>query len=153
MTISTNDLRAYATVNNLGGPITDTYIVNNELHNIFDKVTGEESIIGSVNYRCFYFKNVSDTDHLFSPSLVIGGTGSDEVVYTAGKGIQGTGTEQAISDENTAPIGITFGDNDIALLDLAAGTHVAVWLRRVVSPGASISGELSPSITIQGDAL
>ena len=54
------------------------------------------------------------------------------------------GTEQTVANESTAPAGVAFSEpasngSGLALGDLPAGQHRAIWLRRTVTAAAPSS--------------
>ena len=128
----------------LGGAISTTEIVDATLHNLFDVVTGAESAAGMTDYRCFYVKNNHGSLVLQNAEVFIDTqTPSTDTVAGIGLGTSAVGgVEQTIADELTAPAGVTFTEltgqpNSLAIGDIPAGSHKAVWVRRVVSAGAS----------------
>ena len=65
------------------------------------------------------------------------------------------GTEQTVADESTAPSGVAFSApttfaGGLAIGDLAAGAHKAVWVRRTVNAGAAAYSD-SFTLRVQGD--
>ena len=65
------------------------------------------------------------------------------------------GTEQTVADESTAPTGVSFSApttfaGGLAIGDLAAGAHKAVWVRRTVNAGAAAYAD-SFTLRVQGD--
>ncbi len=108
--------------------------------NIFDDVSAAEGAAGDVELRCVYVHNAH-------PSLTLGGavlwisanTPSASTTLEVGVGTSAVnGTEPSVADENTAPSGVAFStaasaETGVALGDIPAGQHRAVWVRRTVN--------------------
>ncbi len=45
----------------LGGAVSSTEVVDNSLHNLFDKVSADESLSGDTEYRAVFIKNNHST--------------------------------------------------------------------------------------------
>jgi hypothetical protein len=113
---------------------------------LFDAVSAAQATAGLVEYRCVYLHNANATDTMtaarvwVSANTPLAGTTLDIGVGTAAV----NGTEQTIGDEATAPSGVSFSapstaGTGLALGDLPAGQHKAIWLRRTVTAGALAS--------------
>lgn len=116
------------------------------LDGLFDQVSSAEAAAGTVEYRCIYLHNGNASSTMLSAVVWISsqtpsaGTALDIGVGTAAV----NGTEQTIANETTAPSSVTFSapasqGAGLALGDLAAGQHKAIWLRRTVTAGAVAS--------------
>ena len=62
-----------------------------------------------------------------------------------GTSVQG-GTEQTVANEGAAPTGVTFSEpadfaTGIALGDIPAGGHRAVWIRRTITAGTAAAND------------
>lgn len=128
----------------LGGAKSSVEIVDGVVANLFDNVRGAESAAGSTEYRCFYIHNAHATLTMQDTVVYIdANTPSPDTEAAIGLGSAAVGgTEPTIADETTAPAGVTFSaaagaGSALAIGDIAPGSHKAVWVRRVVSAGAS----------------
>lgn len=127
---------------------------------LFDDVSSAEATEGSVEYRCFYIHNANAdaTLTLIAPKVWIQANTPSETTTVAvglGSSAQG-GIEQTVDDETTAPTEISFTEPDdfaggIALGDIPAGGHRAVWIRRTVNAGTAAIAD-SFTLRVQGDA-
>ena len=126
------------------------------LHNLFDVVRGDEALAGDTEYRCFYVKNNHGTlNALYSEIWVESESPSadtDEEIAIGSSGIGGT--EQAVVDESTPPAGVTFGQangeaNSLSIGDIPAGSYIAIWVKRIVSPGAAAYNDDGPTIRVK----
>jgi hypothetical protein len=148
--------------NMLGGAVQATEVSSTPLHNIFDKVTAEETTNGLVTYRCLAIKNTHAT--LTPESLKIyfsqntKSTNANYIMYM-GKGTSDiSGTEQTIANTETAPIGVTFmetsvdGVTSVVLPNLAPNQHVNMWFRLNVAAGSPAVNAISATITINGSS-
>ena len=128
--------------------------------NLFDNVSSGEATAGDVEYRCFYVKNTHATLTLTGAKVWIqANTPSADTTIDIGLGTTavGTGNEQTVADEQTAPSGVTFAAaaNEGAALsigDIAPGQHKAVWIRRTVNAAAAAAND-TYTIRVKGDTL
>src|SRR5687767_588197 len=149
------------TANSLGGAInTGSPIVTNTLHNLFDVVTATESSTGDTEYRCLYVKNISSRSVLTNAKVWINAnTPSTYSDITMGLGSSAiNGTEQTIGAEGTAPTSVTFSSangitNALAIGNLTAGQHKAVWLKRVINVGSQAYNSDNLTIGFAGDTV
>lgn len=142
----------------LGGVISSTEVVDNTLHNLFDKVTGAEGLAGDTEYRCVYIKNTHGTLTLESAKVwVETNTPSGDSAIAIALGGEGeNGTAETIADESTAPSGESFSApvdyaNGLSLGDLDAGNYYPIWVRRTISAAAGAYDDDSVVLGIQGD--
>ena len=140
----------------LGGVCSSVEITDDTLHNLFDKVTGDESAVGDTEYRAFYVKNNHATLSLESAKLWIktNTPGGDSVQI--GKEASSGDNKQTITNESTAPTGITFADcaNKAAGLDLgtlAAGAVYMIWVKRVVPASCAAYDDNYFELQLEGD--
>lgn len=124
---------------------------------IFDDVTSGESSAGDVEYRCIYVHNAHATLTLDNAVLWLpANTPSTSTVVEVGLGTSAMNAEeQTVADESTAPSGVTFAaaatkGAGVALGNIPAGQHRAVWLRRTVSAGAAAASD-SFTARVEGD--
>lgn len=110
---------------------------------LFDQTSSVEATAGDVEYRCVYLHNANATSTMLSAVVWIGSnTPSASTTLAIGVGTAAVnGTEQTVADESTAPASVTFSEPAtqgaaLALGDVPAGQHKAVWLRRTVTAAA-----------------
>jgi len=160
MSILTTDIKLMKSTNSLGGAITVDEVIDGDLHNLFDKVSADESLAGDTEYRCAYIKNIHASITLEEAiSYIAANTASVTTEMAIGVGTSSIGgIEQTVADESTAPIGITFVEdiglaNPIALGDIPAGSHMAIWFRRVVD-AATVAAPLDGiTLTTRGSTV
>jgi hypothetical protein len=126
---------------------------------IFDDVSSTEAASGDTEYRCVYVHNNHSTLTLTSPVIWIqSNTPSVDTTIDIAIGSSATNaTEQSIANENTAPNSVTFSApssyaGGLALGDIPAGQHRAVWIRRTVNAGAAVASD-GFTLRVQGDTL
>lgn len=110
---------------------------------LFDKVTPSQASGGAVEYRCIYLHNANATETMLAARAWISAqTPLASTVLAIGVGAAAVNaTETAIANEGTAPAGVTFSepssaDAGLALGDIPAGQHRAIWVRRTVTAGS-----------------
>ena len=125
--------------------------------NYFDDVSSSEAGTGDTEYRCIYVHNNHGTLSLIGAKVFIQtNTPSSDTDVAIGLGSSAiNGTEQTVADESTAPTGVSFSApttfaGGLAIGDLAAGAHKAVWVRRTVNAGAAAYAD-SFTLRVQGD--
>lgn len=139
----------------LGGAKSSTVYSSNTL---FDDVPSTESVPGDIEYRCLYVHNNHGTLTLENAVLwlLTNTTSADTIIEVAVGNSAVNGTESAIANENTAPSpALTFTaaateGAAIALGNIPAGQHRAVWFRRTVSAAAAASNDTF-SWRVKGD--
>lgn len=125
----------------LGGGIS-TNVVPTGLNLFYGDVDLAESTTGSTAYRCVYIENTSATETSLSTEIFISiRTPSPSTYCELGLGSSGlNGTEQSITDESIAPVGVTFFPTSdaqpLALGPLGPGEFYPVWIQRNVLPNA-----------------
>ena len=160
MSIVTTDIKLMKSTNSLGGSITADEVIDAELHNLFDKVSSDESLLGDTEYRCAYVQNTHATITLEDTiSYIAANTASTTTNMFIGFGtsVEG-GIEQIVADETTAPVGITWQDllgvdNAVVLGDIPAGSHKAIWFRREVDAGTLASPLDGITLTTRGSTV
>lgn len=142
----------------LGGAISSTALVDASLHNLFDQVNSSEASAGDVEYRCIYVRNNHATLALQNAEVYLSADAANANVTIAfGIGTSAIdGTEQTVADESTAPTGVTWEEdagevNALAIGDLPAQSHQAIWVRRTVTAGAAADDLDSASLVLAGD--
>lgn len=145
----------------LGGAKSSEELVDNTDENLFDDVSGAEHTAGDVEYRCIYVHNAHGSLTLTSAVVWIQSdtSGADSDISIAVGTAAVNGTEQTIANESTAPSGVSWSDAatsraaGLALGDLPAGQHKAVWIRRTISAGSTPQAADTASIQAGGDTL
>lgn len=145
----------------LGGAMSTVaggLITSGVLNNLWDDVTGDESSAGDTEYRCIYIRNDNGSLTLSAAKLWIqsASTSPDTAFSLALAGEGNGGTAETVADEGTAPAGETFSSpadkaSGLDLGSLAAGEFFPVWVRRVVSSGASAFNNDTVTLRIEGD--
>lgn len=146
----------------LGKYISTTDVTDATLHNLFDKVTGDENAAGDTEYRCVFLYNAHGSITLesvvawISAQVALGADIAIGVDPTAASAI-GSASAQAVEvvDENTAPAGVSFSTvttkaTGIAMGDIAAGFCRALWIRRSVSAAVALDAD-GATIRFEGD--
>lgn len=142
----------------LGGAISTTEVVDNNLHNLFAKVSAAEALTGSTKYRGIYVKNTNatltfeDIVAYISSQTSSGDTSIEISVATEGA----DESIQTISDEDTAPTGQTYisatgVSNGQSSGDLSAGSYKGLWIKRIVTASASAFGSDEATIGWRGE--
>lgn len=152
------DIKFYGSgASNLGGAI-GSLLTSNVLHNLFDIVTTAQAVSGLTEYRCIYVKNTHGTDTLYAAKIWIESQtpSADTSIQIALGASAVSGTETAIADEEDAP-GVTFSapsdvDTSLAIGDLAASAHKAIWIKRVVNVNAVSASNDPFTIKVEGSA-
>lgn len=142
----------------LGGAKSSVEITDATLQNLFDNVSSAEAAAGNTNYRCLYVQNTNGVDTLTAaltffaaiPAVTGIAMGLDPA------GINGTAT--TIATEDDAPAGVSFttpqdAGSALPIGNLTAGDFQAIWLRRIVAPGASSNPLDSTQVRVQGDTV
>lgn len=136
-----------------------TVIVDNTLHNLYDKVTGAESSAGATEYRCFYVLNNHATLTLQSAKIWIDSetthTGEDIEIGLDLSGLNGTA--DTIADAYTAPDpAVTFSDATgegaaLTLGNIPATQKYAIWVKRTTSASTAAYDNYTTVIKVRGD--
>ena len=147
----------------LGGVISSTEVTSAQLHNLFDKVTGDESSAGDIEYRAIAVKNTNATLTWENVKAYISANtaGGDDI--SIGIETPSSNAIQVIGNESTAPTAIDFsapadrangiactGEGD-AVGEIAAGNWVGIWVKRNVPAETSAVDNNSATIAVSGD--
>ena len=137
-----------------GGGVITTDVLNN----VWDNVSGDDSAAGDTEYRCIYILNNHGSLTLTNPVVWIqSNTANANTDVNIGLGSSAVnGTEQTIANENAAPSAVTFSaaaskGAGIALTSLTFGQHRAIWIRRIVTLGASASNNDAYTLIVEGE--
>jgi len=144
----------------LGGAISSTELVDNTLHNLFAKVSAAEALAGSTKYRGIYIKNenghtltLQDAIAYIESQTTSGDTSIEIAVATEAKNT----SVQTIANEDTAPTGqsswvsLEGVSNGQDMGDLGDGDYRGLWVKRIISPGASAYGNDSATLGTRGE--
>lgn len=146
----------------LGGAKSANAIDDGLLHELFDAVSGAEHAAGDVEYRCVYLHNDHATLTLTGAVAWIESdtTGAESDISIGVGSAAVNGTEPSVANESTAPGGgVTFSDaavsraTGLALGDIPAGQHKAVWIRWTVTAGSTPQAADAAAIRFGGDTL
>lgn len=141
----------------LGGAISSTELVDNTSHNLFDNVSGAESLAGDVEYRAIFVKNTHATLTLYGAKIFISAnTDSPDTEVGISVATEVGSPIQSIANEGTAPTGQAFSladgeANGLSLGDIDPGEIIGIWLKRTVLSSAEASND-SVSIDVVGDS-
>lgn len=140
------------------GGAKSTTEVGAGMHNLFDVVSSAETTSGDTEYRCIYVHNEHATLTLDNAvAYLTSNTPSADTSVEIGVGAAAiNGTETAVANESTAPAGVTFFDAAslgaaLALGNIPAGQHKALWVKRIVGAGAAAYTDDQATIRVQGD--
>lgn len=129
----------------LGGAKSDN-AMSSSVDALFDFTSSAEAAAGDVEYRCVYLHNGNGADTMLSAKVWISAqTPLAGSVLAIGLGAAAiNATEPATADESTAPAGVTFSEPSssaasLAIGDIPAGQHKAIWLRRTITAGSASS--------------
>lgn len=123
--------------------------------NLFDDVSSAESAAGDIEYRCIYVHNNNATLVLQNAVVWIDANTTGNRIALAVGSSAINGTEQTIANEGTAPTGVTFSQPankgaGLALGNIPAGQHRAVWIRRTVGAATPASND-TYTLRVEGD--
>lgn len=141
----------------LGGAISTTELVDNALHNLFDRVLGAESAAGDVEFRAVFIRNAHATLTLETARVFIrSNTPSPGTHCQISVATEEGSPIQIIPNEKTAPTGQTFSDaaaegTALVIGNLAPGASRGLWIRREVTAGAGAFSNDQITIEVQGD--
>jgi hypothetical protein len=141
----------------LGG-VKSSASMSSAVDGLFDAVAAAEAVAGRVEYRCIYLHNANSADLMTAARVWLGantplvGTTIDIAVGSAAL----NATEQTIANETTAPTGVSFSApstaaSGLALGNIPAGQHRAIWLRRTVTAGSGSSANDTFSIDFDAE--
>ena len=143
----------------LGGIIASTSgatgVFTDSANNLFDDVSGAESVSGDTEYRGFYIRNDHATLTLQNPAYKI--TVQTTHAFTSFEIAIATeavnATMATIANESTAPAGVTWTsvvDNPLAFANLAPAARKGLWIKRIVTAGATAASD-SGTIRVEGE--
>ena len=141
----------------LGG-VKSTNAASTSIDALFDATAAQEAVDGSVEYRCIYLHNGNGSDEMtnavvyMSANTPLGTTTIDIGVGSAAI----NAAEQTVANETTAPSAVSFSapttaGAGLALGDIPAGQHKAIWLRRTISAGSGSSANDTYTLGFQAE--
>ncbi len=147
----------------LGKYISTSLLSDASLNNLFPDITGDENAMQNVDYKCIFVHNAHPTLTLQRTVVwivgeVAGGANTAIALDLKGAAAVGQATAQAavIADKNTAPTGTTPFTSPttkaigLAIGDLAAGSTIAIWVRRTATNSAAQSND-GVTLRVEGD--
>lgn len=157
----------------LGGYRSSTAVAAGD-NNLFDDVSGAEATAGDTEYRCFCVKNTNGSDTLTDVKIWIStdtGNAEDDISFAVEVPTSSdtVGYAQTVVNESTSPnvnagnvsnwsdatskgtgVAVNINAHDA---DMGPGEIIFVWLRRIVSAGASSAAAETVTISAGGDAV
>jgi hypothetical protein len=137
-----------------------TAIVDASNNNLYDDVTGAESLAGSTEYRGFYVRNNHGTLTLQDARLYISSlTSSADTEFDIAAAAEAMNVDMAtIANETTAPATVTFsrpttytaGLQANGSTGITAGSRKGFWIKRTVSAGAAAAADAG-TLKLEGD--
>lgn len=140
----------------LGGAKSSTEVTDNTTHNLFDQITGTESLAGDIEYRGVYVHNGHGSLTAQALHVYIGtNTPSSDTtvdIALAGEGLNAT--METIANEGTAPAGETFSApttyaGGLDMGNVPNGQHYGLWIRRTITAGGAAAND--DSVVIKYD--
>ncbi len=144
----------------LGGAISSTELVDDNLHNLFAKVSASEADSGSTKYRGIYVKNENGDGLTLNDAVAFieSQTTSGDTSIEVGVAAEAIDAEMAtIANEDTAPTTAdgytsTIGaDNGKAIGNVDDDSYRGIWIKRIVSASASAFGNDSAEVGVRGE--
>lgn len=143
----------------IGGTMSDTDIVDDTSQNLFQNVTGAQSLAGFIDYRgIFAFNDNGATLDLIGTRQWIEAqptaTGDATAIALADEGLNAD--IERLANEETAPAVVTFSApaNYAAGLvygDIPDGEFYGLWVRRTIDPGTAAYTDDTFQLEYRGD--
>jgi hypothetical protein len=141
----------------LGGAKSST-VAPTAVDTLFDATSAAEATAGDVEYRCVYLHNNYSADMQSPVVWISANTPNAATTIDIGVGTAAVnGTEQTIANESTAPSGVSFSAPStqgagLALGNIPAGQHKAIWLRRTITAAAGATANDTFTISYYAEA-
>lgn len=128
------------------GGVKSSEVMSAATDGLFDAVTAAQAAAGLVEYRCIYLHNANATGVMTAARVWVNANtplaGSTLDIGVGAAAVNAT--ETAIANEATAPASVSFSAPSsagagLALGNIPAGQHRAIWLRRTITAGAGAS--------------
>lgn len=146
----------------LGKYISTSAWAGGVVHDLFDRITGDENAASEAEYRCVFLHNSHATLAWQDVKVWISAeTGGGAVIAigvdtTAASAI-GSASAQAleVADENTAPAGVSFSapttkGTGISVGNISAGQCRAIWIRRTAANTVAVDND-GGTLSAEGD--
>jgi hypothetical protein len=164
MAITAADIRFYysggatgSPASSIGGSPSSTEITGGT-HNLFDLVSSSEASIGDTEYRMIYVGNTNVSSLTLQNAVIwisadTTGAPSDVEIGVAPAGT----THSILANENASPTAqgftatATSEGTALSLGNIAANGYRAVWVKRIVPPGAAAATGTGVTFTVKGD--
>lgn len=143
----------------LGGVMSSVQIVDNTLHNLFDKVSGTESTNGDTEYRGFYVLNNHGSLTLESGKIWIDSetvhTGANVQIGLATQGLNGEMSTIATEQDAPSPV-VTFVEAAtegaaLSLGNVPFSNKYGIWLKRIINTGTLAKNNYTVVLKVKGD--
>ena len=124
----------------LGGAVSSNGPTSNSLHNLFDVVTGSESLPGDIEYRCVALRNNHGSLTAQATKIYISVDASS--YYDLALAGEGLNTQpESVANESTAPVGESFSHpttyaGGLSMGNIPSTQFYAYWIRRTVPAAA-----------------
>lgn len=127
----------------IGNAISNSSITSGVSNSLLPDVSVSQALSGITLFRCFYIRNINATQMLQFPKVWIATntiSAFDEIDLGLGTAAK-NGTEPAIPNQTTAPVGVTFTHptSEVIALELPAlnpNDYKSVWARITVNANA-----------------
>ncbi len=133
------------TTSGLGGAATVTEVSSSPMNNIFDNVSGAEATAGDINYRAIDLYNDGDALAILSDIGMSSPTSSTDTSFDMGIETVHIDSTLSIAVEADAPAGVSFAhytdSSPLSTDDIPAGSYARIWIKRIVTAGASNTAE------------
>lgn len=125
----------------LGGTHSANELSATAMNNLFDDVSSAEATAGRTEHRAVDVTNTGDAAATSVAFFMDPETTSPSSQIDAGIAASPIGSTTSVANETTAPSGVTFqhytSASKLVLPDIPVGGYCRLWLRRVVTAGAS----------------
>lgn len=131
----------------LGGAKSSVEWTGGTLHDLFDKITGDENAASEDEYRCIVVQNdhatlTAELVGVYIDSQTAGGATLALAVADEAKNV----APESVADEDTAPVGPVFSApttpaTALQLGDLGPGEWRAIWLQRTTADTGALDDD------------
>ena len=163
MAITASDIKVYYSggpnavtdnTDSIGGAPSTTQVGSSGLHNLWDRVVGDESSAGDIEYRIIYIKN--EHTSLTGTNIRAFFHTNESSFLTIGVNQAKNTNAPALTNENTAPSGVTFSAaatkaNAVNIGDLAPNDYRALYIKRTIAAGTAADDQVDWNIQIAVD--